>query len=126
MKKRAKIEDIKKKFKVRNALNIVQLEQDAHHNKEGKFRKLKVNRYYFDRHVDIISLWSVIIMSGVAFLVVTLLSPLNGWIKAIIITVTLTISLVMVLLSHEQLILINRLNFLINKLNLLLKKYNKK
>jgi hypothetical protein len=110
MSPKEKVSNIKRRLKARNAFDILHSVEDCHRDENGKFKKFKVYRFYFDRHVDIVSLWSFIFLSGVTFLVATLVSPLAWWLKLIIISFTLTIGLVIVLVAHENLILTQRLN----------------
>ena len=110
MSPKEKIDDFKRKFKIRNALNIIHSTNEGHRDENGKIKKLKVYRFYFDRHIDIVVLWSIIFLSSLTFLIGTLLSPFGWWVKLILISVITLVACIMVLLSHEQLILIQRLN----------------
>ncbi len=117
MVKKRNMRNIKKKLKARNAFNILHSIDECHRDENGKFKKFNVYRFYFDRHFDIVMLWSFIFLSGITFLIATLFSPLDSWIKLMIISVTLTIALVMVLLGHEKLILMQRMNELLYMIN---------
>ena len=117
MEKEPRIRKLKKKLKARNAFDILPSLEEKYRDENGKIKKLKVYRFYFDRHIDIVMLWGVIFLSGMTFLIGTLLSPFDWWVKLVIISVTITIGCVMVLLNHEQLILTQRLNEVLERIN---------
>jgi len=117
MEKEPRIRKFKKKLKARNAFDILPSLEEKYRDENGKIKKLKVYRFYFDRHIDIVLFWAFVFLSGMTFVIGTALSPLDWWVKLIIMSNTIMIGCEMVLLNHEQLILMQRINEVLERIN---------
>jgi len=79
--------------------------------------KLKFPNYKFERWSDVITLWVWVGILAFAFAISIVFLKIPWLYKISIISVVALFSLIMVLLSHEQFILITELKELIEKIN---------